>query len=118
MRFHFPPFAVCQITPPDPEYPFDRDNQASAELICGFFADRASAEQAVAANERRLLAEHTAWQKQFPWMFRMPSWEYRASHYEIVPLLNVEFPDLPSLEQMICDAAVLLFNGAGKEKVA
>jgi hypothetical protein len=45
-------------------------------------------------------------------MLTCESWEYRASHYEIVPLRDAEFT---GLEDSIISAAVLQFKGVGVE---
>lgn len=118
LRFHFNCFSVCMITPPDPDFPADRDNRPQAELIGGFFSSRADAEEAIRKNEAVRKAEHEAWQRKYPWMSGCESWDYRPSHYEIISLRAVEFSDLQALEDAIQEAAVLRFSGVGREVAA
>jgi hypothetical protein len=120
LQFHFPTFALCTVTPPDPEYPMDRDNQPDAELIGGLFRSRDEAENFVRLREReRLLAherEMVEYRSRFGFAYH--DQEYRPGHYEIVPLKNVRFETLQALEDSIRAAAVLMFSGVGAEASA
>ena len=120
LRFHFNCFALCSITPPDPGFAVDRDNQASAELLGGFFRSRDEAENFAAVYERDLLKAHETYcadqRKTFGPCAYQP--DYRPGHYEIVPLANARFESLDALEDAVKQAAVLQFSGVGAEVMA
>jgi len=107
MKFHFTAYALCLI-----EVTEDLEldiHEVSAELL-GFFASRLDAEEHRDELEAVRLRDFNADRSPQKIMWR---WTFMPRQYVVVPISDMRFESLADADQMISEAAVLIFKGCG-----